>query len=138
LKDTVAVQIEVSFIGLYKNQPSFGEMDVFMRAQGFLLHCFAELKRWPLAPTLVKGQDTIGLTQLLEADMVYMRDFTRAANLSVEQWKHLALIAHHAYRSYDLTLRCLNMLIELGALSLVAVDDYLSGLAAEEAAAQNR
>lgn len=130
LKDTVAVQIEVSFINLYKDQPGFGEMDVFMRAQGFLPHCFAEVKLWPLAPTLVGGRDNVGLRQLLEADMVYVRDFTRAGNLTVEQWKHLALIAHHAYGSYDLALRSLNMLVALGALPPGAVEAYLAGLAA--------
>lgn len=130
LKDTVAVQIEVSFISLYKNQPSLGEMDIFMRGLGFLPHCFAAVKTWPLAPTLVDGKDNVGLNQLMEADMVYARDFTRAENMTPEQWKHLALVAHHAYGSYDLALRSLNMLIELGALPPGAVDGYLNGLAA--------
>lgn len=140
LKDTVAVQIEVSFISLYKNQPSFGDMDVFMRAQGFLPHCFAEMKTWPLTPTLMQGKDPMGRQQVLEADMLYVRDFTRAENLSVEQWKHLAMVAHHAYGSYNLALRSVTMLIKLGALPPGAAMNYVNALNAtkESAPAQNR
>lgn len=128
LAETVAVQIEVSFITLYEGQPTLGEMDVMMRELGFLPHCFAEMKIWPLAPTIVSGQPNKGLRQLLEADLVYVRDFTRAQNMTADQWKHLALIAHHCYGSVDLAARCLNMLAELGAVPANASEIYLSSL----------
>jgi FkbM family methyltransferase len=128
LAGTVAVQTEVSFITLYENQPTFGEMDLLMRELGFLPHCFAEVKVWPLAPTIVSGKPNKGLRQLLEADLVYVRDFTRATNMRAEQWKHLALIAHHCYGSVDLAARCLNMLAELGAIGPDASERYLSSL----------
>jgi FkbM family methyltransferase len=128
LAQTVAVQTEVSFITLYENQPTLGEMDTLMRELGFLPHCFAEMKVWPLAPTIVSGQPNKGLRQLLEADLVYVRDFTRAQNMGAEQWKHLALIAHHCYGSVDLAARCLNMLAELGVLPRDASERYLSSL----------
>ena len=126
LADTVAIQTEMSFVPLYKNQPVFGDMDLLLRELGFLPHCFAELKVWPLAPTVVADQPNRGLRQVLEADMVYVRDFTRAGNMSPEQWKHLALIAHHCYRSVDLVVRALNMLAELGAVPAGTSDRYLS------------
>jgi len=128
LAETVAVQTEVSFITLYEGQPTFGEMDGMMRELGFLPHCFAEMKVWPLAPTVVSGQPNKGLRQLLEADLVYVRDFTKAANMTAEQWKHLALIAHHCYGSVDLAARCLNMLAELGGVPPTAGETYLSSL----------
>lgn len=128
LAETVAIQTEVSFITLYENQPTIGEMDTELRALGFMPHCFAELKVWPLAPTIVSGQPNKGLRQLLEADLVYVRDFTRAANMTVEQWKHLALIAHHCYGSVDLAARCLNMLAEQGTVPAGASERYLSSL----------
>jgi len=131
LRNTVAVQLEVSFVSLYQNQPSIGEMDLLMRELGFLPHCFADVKVWPLAPTLVSGKDNVGLRQLLEADLVYVRDFTHAANLTPEQWKQLALIAHHCYGSYDLAVRAINMLIALEALPAAALDDYLAILASK-------
>lgn len=128
LAGAVAVQTEVSFITLYKDQPTLGEMDVMMRGQGFLPHCFAEMKVWPLAPTVISGQPNRGLRQLLEADLVYVRDFTRPENMTAEQWKHLALIAHHCYGSVDLAARCLNMLAELGTVPADASQAYLSSL----------
>jgi FkbM family methyltransferase len=128
LAGAVAVQTEVSFITLYENQPTLGEIDLLMRELGFLPHCFAEVKVWPLAPTIVSGKPNKGLRQLLEADLVYVRDFTRPANMTAEQWKHLALIAHHCYGSVDLAARCLNMLTELGALPADAGERYLSSL----------
>ncbi len=129
LADTVAIQTEVSFVSLYENQPTLGEMDTAMRELGFLPHCFAEMKVWPLAPTIVSGQPNKGLRQLLEADMVYVRDFTRAENMSAEQWKHLALIAHHCYGSVDLAARALNMLSQLGVVPADGAERYLSSLA---------
>jgi FkbM family methyltransferase len=129
LKDAVAVQTEVSFIALYEGQATLSEMDQLMRELGFLPHCFAAVKVWPLAPTVVAGQPSKGLRQLLEADLVYVRDFTHAGNLAPEQWKQLALVAHHCYGSFDLAVRCLNMLIELGALSLAGLEEYLASLA---------
>ncbi len=50
LKHTVVIQTEISFITLYQNQPGFGEIDVELRAQGFIPHCFAAVKYWPIAP----------------------------------------------------------------------------------------
>ena len=126
LAETVAIQTEMSFVPLYKGQPVFGEMDLLLRELGFVPHCFAELKVWPLAPTVVADQPNRGLRQLLEADMVYVRDFTRPGNMSPEQWKHLALIAHHCYRSVDLAVRAMNMLAELGAVPAGTSDRYLS------------
>jgi FkbM family methyltransferase len=134
LAETVAVQTEVSFITLYEGQPTFGEMDGMMRELGFLPHCFAEMKVWPLAPTVVSGQPNKGLRQLLEADLVYVRDFTRAGNMTPEQWKHLALIAHHCYGSVDLAARCLNMLAELGSVPANAGETYLSSLSTRKPA----
>ena len=125
LQDTVAIQTEMSFVPLYQGQPGFGVMDVKLRAMGFLPHCFAEMKIWPLAPMVVDNEPRKGLRQLLEGDMVYVRDFTKAQNMNAEQWKHLALIAHHCYGSADLALRCVTMAAELDSAPKDAPARYL-------------
>ena len=56
------------------------------------------------------------MNQLLEADVVYVRDFTFPDRMSSEQLKHLAMIAHHCYGSYDLTANCIHHLASRGAL----------------------
>jgi hypothetical protein len=50
LAEAVMIQTEVSFVTLYRGQPPFGEIDAELRRQGFLPHCFAEVKDWPIAP----------------------------------------------------------------------------------------
>ena len=107
LAETVAIQVEISFVTLYKDQPGFGEIDVELRNQGFIPHCFAAIKKWPIAPCIVNNDPRRAVNQLLEADLVYVRDFAYSESMSDEQLKHLALIAHHCYRSFDLALRCL-------------------------------
>jgi len=125
LASTVAIQTEVSFISLYRDQPTFGDIDVELRSQGFIPHCFAGIKKLPIAPCVINNDPWTPLNQLLEADVVYVRDFARPESMSEEQLKHLALIAHHCYKSFDLVLRCLRVLERRGALQSDAPRRYL-------------
>ena len=129
LAQAVAIQTEVSFVTLYRDQPGFGEVDLELRGQGFLPHCFAEVTRWPIAPFAVKDDPRQPLKQLLEADIVYVRDLSRPGLIRDEQLKHLALIAHHCYRSFDLALRCVMLLEHRQALKPGAQQAYVRLLA---------
>jgi len=133
LKDCVVIQTEVSFVPLYQDQPSFGEMDLALRDMGFLPHSVTGTKIWPISPMVVGDAPNRGIRQLLETDMVYVRDFTRPENMSPEQWKHLALVAHHCYGSYDLALKAILSLIQLGAVPSDANRRYLASLPARKA-----
>jgi FkbM family methyltransferase len=133
LADTVVIQTEVSFVPLYKDQPSFGDMDLALRALGFLPHCVTGTKIWPISPMVVGNEPNRGIRQLLETDMVYVRDFSAPENMGVEQWKHLALVAHHCYGSYDLALKAILALMHLGAVPPDANRRYLASLPARKA-----
>lgn len=111
LAECVAVQVEVAFVTFYEGQPTQGDIDAELRSQGFIPHCFAEMKKWPIAPSLL-----MPINQILEADIAYVRDFFHPAGMTDEQLKHLALIAHHCYGSLDLALRCVQLLEERGAV----------------------
>jgi hypothetical protein len=65
------------------------------------------------------------MNQLLESDIVYVRDFSRPELIRDEQLKHLALIAHHCYRSFDLALRCVMLLEQRQVLKTGAQQQYL-------------
>ena len=132
LKDTVVIQTEVSFVPLYKDQPSFGDMDLALRAMGFLPHSVTGTKIWPIAPMVVGDAPNRGIRQLLETDMVYVRDFTSPDAMAAEQWKHLALVAHHCYGSYDLALKSILALMQLGAVPQDANRRYLASLPARK------
>lgn len=130
LAQAVAVQTEVSFMPLYEGQPLFGDVDRELREQGFVPHAFAAVKCWAIAPMIVGGDPRRSLNQLLEADVVYVRDFARPDALSDEQLKQLALVAHHCYGSFDLALRCVFVLEKRGRLAPGSRQRYLESLAA--------
>ncbi len=113
MADAVMVITEMSFMPLYKGQPTLGVMDGFLRGRGFVPHCFAEAKCWPLA-TEVRIGGRPEPHQLLEADMVYVRDFTR--DMEAEQWKHLAMLAHHMCGSFDLAMLAIENAARVGAI----------------------
>lgn len=129
LKQAVAVQTEVSFLPLYKGQPVVGDIDLEMREQGFVPHHFADINRRMILPAY-NPQQPRG-NQVLEADIVYVRDFTRDDAMSNEQYKHLALIAQHCYGSYDLAIHCLHMLAQRNAVPSDAVTQFIGTLKAE-------
>lgn len=109
LMDAVAVQWEMSFVPLYKRQPSFGAMDIKLRSLGFIPHKLVEGKQWA-----IEGLNPKEANQVLEADIVYTRDWSFWPHMTPEQWKHLAILATYAFKSYDLGFKCLSMLCENG------------------------
>lgn len=119
LAECVAIQTEVSFAPGYENQPSLGDIDVELRSQGFIPHCFAEIHKQPIAPV------RRSFNQVFDADLVYVRDFCRPEAMSDEQLKHLALVAHYCYRSFDLALRCVGLLEERNAVETGTLRRYV-------------
>jgi FkbM family methyltransferase len=130
LARAIAVQTEVSFIALYKNQPVFGDIDLELRGLGFVPHMFAAINKKMIAPML--GPDpTAAFNQLVEADVVYVRNFIDAEAMDVEQLKHLALVAHHCYGSFDLATNCMHHLTRRKAIPADAGNRYIQSLQAD-------
>src|ERR1700722_4064045 len=84
LRKAVAVETEVSFVPLYRDQPTFGDVDRELRSQGFVPHSMPALKQWAIAPTVFDGDFRKPGNQLLEADFVYVRDLAHAESMSSE------------------------------------------------------
>lgn len=102
LAGALVVHAEVSFVPLYRGQPLFGDVDAALRASGYLLHgllgpTFKAFKPLP-AQDLPGGRGS----QLMWADAVYVRDFTRLDALEAADLLKLAAIAHEMYGSHDL------------------------------------
>ncbi|WP_342723442.1 FkbM family methyltransferase [Bradyrhizobium sp. B097] len=135
LANAVVIQTEVSFLPLYKQQPVFGEIDLELRSQGFIPHALMAIDKrmiWPMRGT----NPYEAFNQLVEADAVYVRDFTKADAMSSEQLKHLALVAHHCYGSYDLAALCIQHLLNRAAIVSDAGSRYFELAAAHRAAAK--
>ncbi len=116
LDSCVCIQLEASFIPLYENQPTFGEIDQWMRAQGFHPHCFTDVKRWSITPTVRENDYRIPFNQLLECDIVYVRGLVDLSALSDTQLKKLLLIAFYCYASPDLAVHVEQELQRRGAV----------------------
>lgn len=125
LAGTAFIHTEVSFVTLYRNQVGIGEVDVELRKQGFIPHCFAGIKKWLISGGVKSGERVGDWNQLLEADIVYVRDFMYLGKLTDGQLKMMALIGHYCYRSYDLAARCVRELEARGAVGYGARAEYV-------------
>lgn len=105
LRDAVAIQAEVEFLPLYKGQPLFADIDLFLRARGFVLHRFFPTVSRAVQPMMVNGDPYAGLGQLVWADAVYIRDFAALDALTDRQLLAMAAILHDAYGAYDIAFR---------------------------------
>jgi hypothetical protein len=96
-------------------------MDLALRELGFLPHCVAGTRVWPIAPMVAGDAPNRGIRQLLETDMVYVKD--RPENMRAEQWNG----------SYDLALKAILTLIGMGAIPAHANRRYLASFPSRKA-----
>jgi FkbM family methyltransferase len=108
LRGALFIQTEVEFLPLYIDQPLFSDVDLFLRQHGFVLHRFDHPVSRVIKPLLVNDNIYAGLSQLLWADALYVRDFTRLEVLAPDQLLRLALILHDCYGSMDLVVHVLS------------------------------
>lgn len=107
LADVLVIQTEVEFAELYKGQPLFGDVDVFLRAQGFTLHQLQPAGR-AFKPLLANNDVNAMLSQFLWGDAIYVRDFMTFDRLSATRLLSLAAILHTVYRSVDMAASALE------------------------------
>ena len=124
LGKTLVIQTEVLFLALYKGQPLFGDIDLELRKLGFVPHMFVDISKRMITP-MMGPNPFVAINQMLFADVVYVRDFTKADNMDSEQLKHLAIISHHCYGSYDLAMNCIYHLVRRNAVMADAQNRYL-------------
>jgi FkbM family methyltransferase len=102
LEHALVIQTEVEFIAMYEGQPLFAELDLFLRARGFMFHRFFPVVSRVIQPLIVDNDIYAGLSQSVWADAIFIRDFTRLDVLSDDQLLRMAAIMQDCYRSYDL------------------------------------
>ena len=129
LSNCVAVQLEVSFICLYENQPGFGEIDMWMRSIGFAPHRFLDIKRWSIAPTTNGKNFRQPFNQLLEADIVYVRNPLNMEKHSSGQLKMLAVMSEVFFDSPDLAIHCLRQLVSRKTLEPKVISQFIAARA---------
>jgi FkbM family methyltransferase len=125
LSNAVAIHTEVSLVPLYHGQPTFGDVDGELRSQGFMPHSMPDVKRWAIAPTVFDNNIYTAGNQVLEADVVYIRDLAHPELMTSEQLSHLAMIAFHIYGSVDLAVYCIIELRQRGRVADDAVEQLM-------------
>ena len=101
LRGTVVIESEVEFVPLYEGQPLFGDIQCFLRDQGFVLHKFVDVAGRAFRPFRMPNP-YVPLSQLLWADAIFVRDFTRLELWGDEDLLRGAVVLDVAYHSYDL------------------------------------
>ena len=128
LKRAVAIHTEVCFLSLYKDQPLFGDIDAELRGLGMIPHRIDHINQRTILPTYSAANPNSSVNQVLFADIVYVRDFTKGEMMDDEQLKHLAIVAHHCYGSFDLAVHCLYRLAERKAVAPEAVEQFMNSM----------
>jgi FkbM family methyltransferase len=126
LRDALVIQTEVEFLQLYIDQPLFSDVELFLRQRGFVFHRFFTTESRVISPLLVNNNIYAGMSQILWADAIFVRDFTQLELLSDSQLLRFAAIMHDCYQSIDLVVQILSEYDSRCETLLSAA--YLSGL----------
>jgi FkbM family methyltransferase len=125
LSEAVAVITEVGFLPLYQDQPTLADQMAELYGQGFILHKFLFTKAHtllgPRAGQLARPRHR---NQLVDGDAVFIRDMRAPERLSDGQLKQMAILADSVFQSFDLALRCLDLLEARAAVASAAADRY--------------
>jgi FkbM family methyltransferase len=126
LREILVIQTEVEFLPLYSGQPLFSEVELFLRKRGFMLHKFDAINTRVVRPMLVNNDIRAGLSQVMAADAVFIRDLTTLEMLADSQLLVMARILHDCYQSLDLVY---HLLVEYDRrTSQNTAESYMLGL----------
>lgn len=101
LTETLVIECEVEFLPLYRDQPLFCDIQSFLRDQGFVLHKLIDCAGRPFRPYR-QANPHLPMSQLLWADAVFVRDFTRLDGYDDDGLLKAAAVLDVVYRSVDL------------------------------------
>ncbi|HYP75487.1 MAG TPA: FkbM family methyltransferase [Polyangiaceae bacterium] len=125
LKDCLVVHTEAAFVPMYRNQPCLGEVDTLLRGLGFVAHTIFSAKRWGVAPLLLDGNPRRAFNQLLDGDIVYVRNFFDLTAWESSEIARLAHILHFTYGSFDVVYYLLRELTRRRVVAAETQHQYL-------------
>lgn len=135
LRAGTLIETEVAFAQLYKGQPLFGDIDVYLRGQGFQFHTLRNVCGRCFVPLYKPGNPSGAFNQMLWADAVYVKDMMALERLSTDKLIKLAILLHDVYGSIDLCMRALMELEGRPGQGPGLQQAYLARIQAEMAAA---
>ncbi len=136
LASAMLVQVEVAYHRLYAGAPLWSEIDSLLRGAGFVPHGFVSTRTWPLAPVPWADPAQAVTRQLVEADVLYVRDPLDWTTLAAERLRALVVLAAGVYGAHGLGLLALLELERRGELGAGAVTAYREQIARLSPAAE--
>lgn len=129
LATALVVISEVAFVPLYEEQPLLDDQMRVLRGHGFDLHKFTFLKGFSLRGGLATVLDKAAHgNQLLDGDAVFLRSLRKPDLIGTEALKHMAILADAVIESFDVVLRCLDLLMARDAVDPQAASRYAARL----------
>ncbi len=120
LSRAVCVIPEVRFYRIYEDEPLWAPLDQELHDQGFVLHKLLFAKSTVIGNSQRhRMKNPVFRSQLIDGDAVYIRNPEFTEDWEDEQLKQLAIASAGVFRSFDLTVFCLDRLVERG----VAAED---------------
>lgn len=119
LSAALCVQTEVAFVPIYRDQPLFADQDACLRDLGLRFFGFASANRFPFAGTPNELYFTARRRDIgpwIDADAVYLADFTRWEALPSPDLIRLFLIVTLCFPALGATLRLAGLLAARGLL----------------------
>lgn len=110
LGKALAIQTEVRFLRLYENEPDFGEVNLELVSQGFEMHSLVSTSKWALDITEKNQFHRRARRQMIDGDMIYVRELRNLFKHTNIQLKKLAILADGIFESYELTVLCIDIL----------------------------
>lgn len=129
MSDAVAIITEARFARIYEGEALWADIDIELRSQGFALHKLMFVKSNAVANSQRGKMHNPRLrNQMLDGDVVYIRDPLTLPQWSDEQVKQLAIAAAGVFDSLDLTIWCMDELVRRGLLPEAAPTEFFDKL----------
>lgn len=107
LAGATVIEAAVGLVALYKDQPLLGDLQVFLRDHGFVLHKLLDVAGRGFTPLSPPNQ-LAPISQLLCGQAIFVRDFATLARYSDDQLVKAAVVLNDVYHSFDLALLLLT------------------------------
>ena len=132
LADALVIQTEVRLFSIYRDEPTYGELEEELSAQGFRFLRFASLKHVPLSRNRYRKRlRRAEFSQAVDGDAFFVRDLTQIGAWSDETIKRLAILADGVMDSPDLAIFALDHLVMRGVLGSDVVERYIEAIPAD-------
>ncbi|MCR9174883.1 MAG: FkbM family methyltransferase [Alphaproteobacteria bacterium] len=101
LETCVVIQTEVLFREMYRDQPLFSEIELYLRNQGFQLLTMVQTTSVSMKPFTFTRSRLPSTAQLFWGDILFIKDVRTLSGMPPQKLLSLARVLHDVYRVYD-------------------------------------